>query len=687
MKIKKAVIQPVILFAVTAILITYFFPRGSKFTYQFYEGKPWQYELLTAPFDFPIHKTENEIKAEKDSIQSQFKPYFRVDPDAKTNRMEKLTAAWQQSSGKNVEQTNCLRYIGSQLEKLYDRGILPAKELENLRQSNRSHVYAIKSNISELRSVNNFNTIKSAYETIVRSAPPSLDEGTLKSCNIDSYLTENMLYDKETSDKILHEQLQNLSVSSGMVQTGERIIDRGEVIDGHTYKVLLSLKTVYETKSGGNQRHALIWIGQFILIFGILLCSGLYLSSFCPGIFYNRRNLLFVVLAILTTCLLAEICTQYEIISIYVLPFAILPIVVRTFFDSHAALFTHLIAILLCSLLAPFPHEFLILQIIAGIAVIFTLKELTQRSQLVRCSIFIFAAYTLTYLSLSLYQEGDFGKIRWIMLLFFGINFVLLMFSYLLIYLLEKIFGFVSPITLVELTNINTPILNKLSETCPGTFQHVLQVSILASEAAAKIGADAQLIRTGALYHDIGKMSNPSFFTENQKGGNNPHDRLSFEESARIIIRHVTDGVKMAEKASIPKQIIDFIRTHHGRGKTRYFYNSYKNAFPGQPIDDAAFTYPGPNPFTKETGILMMADSVEAASRSLHEYTDETLTAQVNKIIDGQIAEGLLKDTPLTFRDIEDIKAVFIGKLRTMYHTRISYPDVKQETEINTMKY
>jgi putative nucleotidyltransferase with HDIG domain len=684
MKIKKSVIQPVILFAVTAILITYFFPRGSKFTYQFYEGKPWQYELLTAPFDFPIHKTDSEIKAEKDSIQSQFKPYFRVDPDTKTNRMEKLTAA-QSSAG--VEQANCLRYIGNQLDKLYDRGILPAKELENLRQSNPGHVYIIRNNISEIHNVNQFNTIKSAYETIIRNAPPSLDASTLKSCNIDSYLAENMLYDKETSDKILREQLQNLSVSSGMVQTGERIIDRGDVIDGHTYKMLLSLKMAYETKSGGNQRHALIWIGQFILIFGILLCSGLYLSSFCPGIFYNRRNLLFVVLAILTTCLLAEICTQYEIISIYVLPFAILPIVVRTFFDSHTALFTHLITILLCSLLAPFPHEFLILQIIAGIAVIFTLKELTQRSQLVRCSIFIFAAYTLTYLSLSLYQEGDFSKIRWMMLLFFGINFVLLMFSYLLIYLLEKIFGYVSPITLVELTNINTPMLNKLSETCPGTFQHVLQVSILASEAGVKIGADAQLIRTGALYHDIGKMNNPSFFTENQNGGNNPHNQLPFEESARIIIRHVTDGVKMAEKASIPKQIIDFIRTHHGRGKTKYFYNSYKNAFPDQPVDDAAFTYPGPNPFTKETGILMMADAVEAASRSLHEYNDETLTAQVNKIIDGQIADGLLKDTPLTFRDIEDVKSVFIEKLKTMYHTRISYPDVKHETEITTMKY
>ncbi|MDR2120907.1 MAG: HDIG domain-containing protein [Tannerella sp.] len=687
MKAKKSVVQPVILFTLAAVLIAYFFPREGKFIYQFYEGKPWQYELLTAPFDFPVYKTESEINAGKDSIRAQFKPYFRMDMEAKTERMERIASAIRQSADRNRPQTQCLQYIARQLDKLYNNGILPAKELENLRQANLSRVYVLRDNVSEIRNASNFNTTKSAYEAIVRNAPPSQDMQVLKDCNIEDYLVENLFYDKETSGKILDEQLETLSPSSGMMQAGERIIDRGEVVDSHAYRTLLSLKTVYETRAGSPGQRALTWFGQFVLIFGILLCSGFYLASFCPGIFYNRRNLLFIILGILATCLPAEICTGYDFVSIYVLPFAILPIVVRTFFDSHTALFTHLIAVLLCSLAAPFPHEFLILQIIAGIAVIFSLKELTQRAQLVRCSIFIFASYTLAYLSLSLYQEGDFGKIRWIMLLFFGINFVLLMFSYLLIYLLEKIFGYVSTITLVELSNINTPVLGKLSETCPGTFQHVLQVSILASEAGGRIGADMQLIRTGALYHDIGKMNNPAFFTENQKGGNNPHNGLPFEESAQIIIRHVADGVKIAEKASIPKQIIDFIRTHHGTGKTKYFYNSYRNAFPDMPVDDKLFTYPGPNPFTKETGILMMADSVEAASRSLQEYTDETISALVDKIVDGQIADGLLRDTPLTFKDIEIIKSSFVEKLKTMYHTRISYPDVKQDTEITTMKY
>ncbi|MDR1780817.1 MAG: HDIG domain-containing protein [Tannerella sp.] len=679
MNTKKSLIQPVILLAVAAVLITYFFPRGSAFNYQFNDGKPWQYELLTAPFDFPVYKTEHELKAEKDSLRALSKPYYRLEADVKARNIETATIDYQQLAPRDARQAECLKYAIAQMDKLYDKGIMTATELENLRQQKLVRVQVLKDNVAEQRNVSDFNTTKSAYEAILRNAPATVDSELLKACNIDRYLAENLQYDKETTDKILNEQIQSLSVSSGMVQKDQRIIDHGEVVDTRTYNILSSLKTVYLSKAGDGGRQAVSWIGQFILIFGILLCSGIYMASFCPEIFYSRRNMLFIVLGILTTCLLAEICARYSFISIYMLPFAIVPIVVRTFFDSHTALFTHLITILLCSLLAPFPHEFLILQIIAGIAVIFTLKEMTQRSQLVRCSICVFAGYTLFYLSLSLYQDADFSKINWLMLLYFGINFVLLMFSYLLIYLVEKIFGYVSSITLVELSNINTPILKKLSETCPGTFQHVNQVSILAAEAGAVVGADTQLLRTGALYHDIGKMNNPSYFTENQAEGVNPHDRLPFEESAQIVIRHVADGVKMAEKAGLPKKIIDFIRTHHGKGKTKFFYNSWRNANPDKTVDDKLFTYPGPNPFSKETGILMMADAVEASARSLKEYTEDALKQQVDRIIDSQIADGLLADAPITFREIGEIKAAFTDKLRTMYHSRIVYPELKSE--------
>ena len=677
MKSKKTTAQSIIYFIVTATLIAYFFPREGKFQYQFFEGKPWRYGLLTAPKDIPIYKTESELAAEKDTIKKRFQPYYRINSDIKTSLVEKLHTDYRASVSQQLGNITYVRYIENQLSRIYDKGMLTAADIEQLNQENRTYIYVLKNNVAELKNIKEFYSTKSAYEEIISKAPITLNKDILKSYNINNYLVENILYDKEMSERVLNEQLERIPLSTGLIQAGERIVDRGDVVDGRTYKALRSLKIMHETKSGGAQRTGVIWAGQLILVFGILFCCALYLATFSPEIFYNKRNLLFILLFIFSYCLLSELVVKYDLINIYVIPYAIMPIVVRTFFKSHTALFTHLITVLLCSLVAPFPHEFLLIQIVTGIIVIFSLEELSQRSQLLRCAFFILIAYVLCYLSLSLYQEGDFNKIRWVTLIYFGINFILVMFSYLLIYVMEKMFGYVSPITLVELSNINTPILKKLSETAPGTFQHSMNVSILAAEATAKVGGDVQLVRTGALYHDIGKMTNPAFFTENQKGGNNPHNNLPFEESAQIIISHVTEGVKMAEKAKLPQAIINFIRTHHGTGKTKYFYNSYKNAYPDKPIDEELFTYPGPNPFTKETGILMMADAVEAASRSLSEYTDESIKTLVNKIIDGQIADNLLQNTPLTFNDISITKATFIDKLKTMNHTRISYPDLK----------
>jgi putative nucleotidyltransferase with HDIG domain len=672
--LKKSTIRAIVYFGTTALLIAYFFPREVKFRYQFYEGKPWRYDLLMAPDDFPIYKTDEEVKAEKDSIRRRFEPYYRMNPDVKTEQLEKLRTGYPDALQGRTKEAPYLKYIENRLSRLYEDGILPVQQLEDLKRENRKWVYVLKNNEARLRNTAGFHTPKSACDRILDDLPESLAAVAPASFYVGDYLTDNLTEDRETSEKMLNEQLKNVALSSGMVQAGERIVDRGEVVDHQTYNMLRSLKIVHESKSAGNRQ--LIWIGQLVLIFGILFCCGLYMATFCPEIFFRQRNLLFTLLCMLACCLLSEIFVRHDMFDLYILPFAIVPIVVRTFFNSHTALFTHLITVLLCSLLAPFPHEFLLLQILAGVVVIFSLKELTQRSQLVRCSIYVFATYALGYLSLSLYQEGDLGKIRWIMFLFFGINLILLLFSYTLIYIVEKLFGYTSPITLIELSNINTPILKKLSETCPGTFQHSLQVSILASAAGSEIGADTQLIRTGALYHDIGKMTHPALFTENQKGGVNPHQDMPFEKSAQLIINHVTEGVRIAEKASLPKSVIDFIRTHHGTGKTKYFYNSFRNAFPDAPVDEKLFTYPGPNPFSKETAILMMADSVEAASRSLSEYTEEKLRAQVDKLIDSQLTDGLLKNAPLTFREIEVIKDSFVEKLKTMYHTRISYPDL-----------
>jgi putative nucleotidyltransferase with HDIG domain len=658
----------------------YFFPREGKFRFQFYEGKPWRYDLLTAPVDFPVYKTDDEIKAENDSIRRKFEPYFRLDPNVKTEQIGRLRANHTSSAtSRQTADSPYLRYLEAQLQRIYDRGILPAQQLEDLRKENLRQVYVLENNISSLRKTDALYSAKSAFNQILNEMPASLSRERLTAFHVSDYLSGNMSKDMDMSERMLNEQLKNVPLSTGMVQAGERIVDRGEVVDHRTYNMLRSLKTVHESKASGDRQYGLIWLGQFLLVFGILFCYARYMASFCSAVFFSRRDLPFMLLCILSFCLLSAVCVKYDVLNLYILPFAIVPIVVRTFFDSHTALFTHLVTVLLCSLMAPFPHEFLLLQTLAGVVVIFSLKELTQRSQLVQCSIFVFLTYAVGYLSLSFCQDGDFGKIRWIMFLFFGINLILLLFSYILIYLLEKLFGYISPITLVELSNINTPILKRLSETCPGTFQHSLQVSILASAAGSEIGADTQLLRTGALYHDIGKMTHPAFFTENQNGDTTPHRDLPFEKSAQIIINHVTEGVRIAEKASLPKSITDFIRTHHGTGRTKYFYNSFRNAFPDTPVNDALFTYPGPNPFTRETALLMMADSTEAASRSLKEYTDETIRALVDRIIDGQMADGLLKNAPLTFRDIETVKSTFVEKLKTMYHTRISYPDLKTD--------
>jgi putative nucleotidyltransferase with HDIG domain len=675
MKLTYQTIPTAVFFVLTAIVVAYLFPREGKFRYQFYEGKPWRYELLTAPADFPVYKTDEEIKTERDSVLNTFEPYFRKDAAVAAAETEKLKADFH-AANPSVPPPYA-HYIENSLARIYRNGILTHDDFENLRKENRERIRLLENNIARTGYTANLFTVRTAYEFIISNAPPSLNADSLRRCNINNYLTENLFYDEETSGKVKDDLLRSVPIANGMIQAGERIVDRGQIIDSHTYNVLRSLKTVHESQAVGSRQAAIIAGAQTLLVFGIILCFWLYLHSFRPHILYSRRNTLFLLLCILTGCVLTELCVRYHLFNVYILPYAIVPIVVRTFFDSRTALFSHLTVVLLCSLMVSGPHEFLVLQTIAGMVVTFSLKDLSERSQLIRCAFFIYLSYALCYVSLAIYLEADLGKLNWLMLLYFSINFILLMFAYILVYMLEKAFGYVSSITLIELSNINKPLLRKLSEEAPGTFQHSMQVSILASDATEKIGGHASLVRTGALYHDIGKMANPAFFTENQTNLN-PHDRISFEESAQIIIGHVAEGVKIAEKAALPEAIIDFIRTHHGRGKTKYFYTMFKNKYPEQVVDEEIFTYPGPNPFSKETAVLMMADSVEAASRSLKNHTEEDIRGLVNRMIDSQLADGLYKDTPLTFRDVENVKNVFIDKLKIMYHTRISYPEAKK---------
>lgn len=676
-RIKTKIFVPLV-FIIAVLFITYFFPRQGSFKYNFNEGRPWQYGLLTAPFDFPVYKPAAQLKAEQDSILEFYEPYFLIDEEIQNDALAEFDADANLKARLAELAPEYKLYIRNKLNEVYNNGIMRSEDYDRIYKSRTQALRIKKGNVAESRKVETFFTIRSAYEKVLNDAPSSIDANILKTANINEYIRENVLYDATTSEKAQNEFIQQVDISHGMVQRGQRIIDQGEIVDSQTYNILSSLKRVTEERSGGTTRNNWMLLGQFMLILFMFGSFYTYLLYFRPAEYRNRKHVVFMVLLIAFFVLLTAITVRFELFSIYIVPYAIVTILIRTFIDSRTALFASLTTIIMSSLMVPFPFEFIVIQIAVAMVSIFMLKELSERSQLIKSSFFILLTYIVVYIGLELYQEGNVNEINWVVLVYFLINFIFIMFSYSLVYLVERSFGFISGVSLVELSNTNKPLLKELSEKAPGTFQHSLQVSNLAMAAAAKLGANASLIRTGALYHDIGKMANPAFFTENQVPGMNPHAGLPFEESARIIINHVKDGLKIAQKYNVPQQIVDFIETHHGTSMPKFFYISWKNANPGKEANEADFRYPGPNPFSKETAIMMMADAVEASSRSLPEYTEESLRNLVDKIIDAQVAEGYFKSAPITFKDIQTVKDVFVEKLVTMYHSRIAYPELKR---------
>lgn len=669
------------IFLIAIALIALIFPRQGEFKYSFSEGRPWQYGLLTAPFDFPIYKPVDQLKQEQDSILRFYEPYFNIDETVETNAMAEFDADVNLNSKLSDLPRPYLLYLRKHLIAKYQDGIMKSEDYDRVFGSETQALRIKKGNVAESKNIENFNTIKSAYEQIIGDAPEDMDTDLIRSAQINKYIRENIVYDASTSEKARGEFIQQISPSTGMVQMGERIIDQGEIVTSQTFKILNSLKRITEERSGRTDKNSWIIFGQILLIALMFGSFYFYLLFFRPHEYRNRQHVMFMLLLIVTFVALTAITVHFALFNVYIIPYAIVTILIRTFIDSRTALFASLITVILSSLMVSFPFEFIVIQITVAIISVFMLKELSERSQLIRSSFFILLTYSLIYIGLILHQEGDIQKVDWVVLIYFLINFIFIMFSYSLVYVIEKSFGFISGVSLVELSNINKPLLKELSEKAPGTFQHSMQVSNLAMEAAARIGANASLIRTGALYHDIGKMMNPAFFTENQNPGMNPHAGLPFEESARIIINHVRDGIKIAQKHNLPKQIIEFIETHHGTSMPRYFYVSWKNANPGKEINEDLFRYPGPNPYTKEQAIMMMADAVEAASRSLKEYTEESISKLVDTLIDNQVVEGYFKLAPITFRDIDTVKTVFIEKLKIIYHTRIVYPALKADSE------
>lgn len=660
-------------FVLAALVIALVAPSTKGFQYQFAKGRPWQHDLLTAPYDFPIYKTEAEIEAGEDSIRQAFKPVFTIEASTGELMLGELMNEYQSRLADDMP-IRYYNYVHARLVGLYKRGLIQAEQLTNLRNEGKLEIQIRTGEYLARRPVTQFYTLKEGYDYILDSIPTGLDRSLIERMDVGRFLRENVVYDTDFSERLLADELSNLSRSVGMIQQGERIIDRGEIVTPYIYNVLRSLALEHEQRSGGALEMHIIRIGVFITVSLLMLLVGLYLILLVPTFDKARKNILLIQVSMLIFVVLTAINAHHDLFNVYIIPYVMLPILWRIFFNSSTAFTAYVAVILASAIFVAEPLSFILIQMLAGLAALVSLQKLSSRGQMIKASFVVYLTYTITAIGLRFIAVGDLDASYWVIQFYFAINLIFLMFTYILAFFVERAFGYVSNVSLVELSDVNTPLLRELSEIAPGTFQHSLQVSILASEAASKVGGDVSLIRTGALYHDIGKIKNPAYFTENQ-GGSNPHDLIGPEESARVIIRHVTDGIALAQKHNLPTQIIDFIRTHHGLGMVRYFYITAQNANPDAAIDPAPYTYPGPNPWTKEQGILMLADAVEASSRSLKEYTAESIHAHVARIIDSIVAEGYLNDTPITFRDIQTIKEVFTSKLRTMYHTRISYPD------------
>ncbi|MDR1715805.1 MAG: HD family phosphohydrolase [Dysgonomonas sp.] len=679
----KIKIPTPVFFIMTILVIWYVLPREGKYKYSYTENRPWQYGLLTAPFNFHIHKSDKQVQEEKDSIMRSYQPYYYTD----LNISKKTVSQFSQDALAKSIPSEYISYVNRKLNEVYKAGIISAEDYDKVQQLNKKQLQLVNdNNVASTRHLASFYTPKQAYEKIISDAPSSVDISHLRAFNLNDYLNVNVLYDEKMSSNEKEELLKQVALYEGEVQSGEKIIDRGEIVDARTKNILDSYNREVESKVGTKSKPGWLMFGELVMLSLLLMSLMVYLKFYRLHEYNNRKNIIFILIMVGIFPIITGIMADTKMFSLmYLAPFAIPTILIRTFIDSRTAMTTHMITVLICALMLPLAQmaQFIVIQVMIGYMCIFSLRNLSERSQLVYCSILILLTYVITYTAWVLCTEGDPSLLieNGRMYIYFCINFVFVSFAYLLVYMCERVFGFISEVSMIELSNTNRPLLQELSEVAPGTFQHSMQVSTLVVSAAHRIGANATLVRTGALYHDIGKMVNPIFFTENQVEGIDPHAGLTEKESARIIIGHVAEGVKIARKYNLPQQIIDFIQTHHGKGKAKYFYNSYVNSHPDEEVDEEDFTYPGPNPFTRETALLMMADTIEAASRSLKDNSKEAISGLVNRLVDSQVADGLFKNAPITFKDIELAKEVFSEKLVSMRHMRVAYPELKKQND------
>ena len=673
--------QRALLFVFAGLLIVWMLPKEGKFKFEYQKGKPWMHEDLIAPFDFAINKPFEEVELQRKQIEDRAGVYLSINRSIIKEKNDELAERIYDEMGldtsktKNLKKLNQHIQIGERLlDELFRKGILqPHQAIDN--RGEGQTLFLLKGNNATQITLRDLYSVNSAYEFLqARLGDEDQLEKDLLIGTLTELLEQNVSYDKKTTERLREQELSEVSTTRGMMAQGQAMIKRGDLVDDDSYQILESLRQETEKQLGSKESYLLLILGQLILVSVCLISLFLYLVKYRANLAANNSNVMFILIMVLMLVLGVSIIRNFPSLNVYVIPFCLLPVIIRNFFDSRTALFTYLISLIIIGYEVPNGYEFLFLQLIAGIIVLFTLMNLQSRGQLLRSMIIVMGTYSVCYFSMAIMQEGSIQEVDARMFIWFAGSVGLTLFAYPLIYIFEKMFGMVSDMTMLELSNTNHSLLRELATEAPGTFQHSLQVANLAESAVFEIGGNALLVRTGALYHDIGKLHAPMFFIENQVTGVNPHDDLSFEESAKIIIGHVRKGVGRAKEVGLPEQIIDFIRTHHGTTTVQYFYRSYLRDFPEGELDKEHFSYPGPKPFTKEMAVLMMADSVEAASRSLQEYTEENIENLISSIIDNQIKEGQFNNADITFKDISVIKGIFKKKLMNAYHVRVEYP-------------
>lgn len=672
---KQSLIYKYFLYILAVGFIVFFFPKGGKFKYEFQKGKPWQFENLYAPFDFSIKKSEEELKLERQEIEKNQPQYFRYDQKIVddiqvkyNNSFDELVAGSELGNSTKVRLKNTGKVI---LDSIYKNGIL--NNTQNKIRGNS--LFLVRNNQATRTDTSEFyglNEINNLIRSVLSDRGFSVFEKEFESLFFD-LITPNVSFDEELSRKSREDALSKISYTRGTVDEGKLIIAKGEVVEGENLKVLDSLRSEYESELWTASNYYYILIGYTVLVALVLMMLFLFLKKYRKEVYNNNTKITFIIFNILLLVFVTTMVVKYNDALVFVVPLCILPLILKTFFDARLGLFVHVLTVLILGFVVPNSFEYIFLQIIAGIVTILTVSELYKRANLFVSVGQITLIYSVAYLAFHVIHEGNLGNIEWFTLGLFLLNGMITLFVQPLIYIYEKVFGLVSDVSLLELSDTNSKLLKELSNKAPGTFNHSLQVANLAEAAANKIGANAMLVRVGALYHDIGKMNNPTYFSENQITNVNPHDEISPSESAKIIIDHVINGIELARKNKLPDRVIDFIRSHHGTTLVYYFYKLQKDL--EIDVDEANFRYPGPLPFSKETAILMMADSVEAASKSLKDPTFLIIDEFVDKIIAGQMNANQFLNANITFKEIEMIKKVFKQKLTNIYHLRVEYPE------------